>query len=444
MTFPRLTILGHRFPLLPSLQMSDRELTKHLRIQGPALDERQRLIASLLGQQAKREGGWIFFISGHDTQLLSELQSCVVHAGRADKFFVLDLVQAHRGNTYSPLLALPPSEAAQRLTEAVARPTADPLLKDKFRLLVQAIYDYGNRRGLHPDIGELCRVLEAPQTYLHTIAKDRICREALANAQLWQNDGPCLALLDQIWNTVRAEMSAMAFDRSLRAFDLPHSQLNVQALLATNSMLCVVLPTAEDTARAKCGDVLSFFLEDLLASLPSRRANKERAPSFLLAFDDLDSLTAPLVNPTAPSKSIASIKHLFDVARSYNTGIIAGCSTARSPHCLSLSRAIEAQTAHKIWLAGLSKEEVRRAERLMGSPEAQAAPNQRIRLPNIQPGSVVFYAGERPTVWRLTRASKQANEAFRPYTHKSLVVRDDLHLPPARPTVHAPVDLDLS
>jgi intracellular multiplication protein IcmO len=288
--------------------LDDSVLRSHVALSGRGGVGRSRLLKQVLTQQTVDGRGWVHIDPSGDERLRDHLASVAHAAGRADEFYVLDLVDPDNSNTYDILRGGTAESRAHRVLTLfpVGANPYSRRLGGYLTVLFSAIDATGKSAGLL-EVAQLLMSLGTPavrEQLLAAIPEGHPAGAALVAAldELAQ-DGLPEQRLKNLGGGAAGRLTLLGTLKCSNIFNNAQPEIDFEDVLTHGKMCLVRLsPMHKDTVVL---NLARMVLQDVCSAIPARAGlpGNERAP-FLVAMDSFpgyglsESLTAPLSDAT--------------------------------------------------------------------------------------------------------------------------------------------------
>lgn len=293
---------GRQAPLL----IADDVLRSHIAISGRNGNGIQLLNEQLLRQQTAQGRGWVFVDMFGDQEMLDRIAKYAKEQGRSDEFYVLDLGEPERSNSYSLLHSGDPQELAARvlrlLPSSPNNPGADFYHQQTYHLLTTVFAAFaaaGKSVGLRELAFLLARLWdeEVVKQLLDVVPAGAERAQLLTLLDSFRGEDGILSRerLKQVAGGIAGRLYSLCTNGSNRnVTEAEQPEIEFSDILLHNKMCYVKLPvmgkdqTLLDLARMVLQDIATSF--EARARLPRRL----RTPFLcLLECYDAYGLTVP-------------------------------------------------------------------------------------------------------------------------------------------------------
>jgi hypothetical protein len=296
------SVKGRQEPLL----IADDVLRSHIAISGRNGNGIQLLNEQLLRQQTEQGRGWVFVDTFGDQEMLDRMAKYAKEHGRSDEFYVLDLGEPERSNSYSILHSGDPEEKAARvlrlLPSSPNNPGADFYRQQAWYLLTTvfaALAAAGKSIGLRELAFLLARLWdeEVVNQLLDVVPAGAARTQLLSLLDSFRDEAGELSIerLKQVSGGVSGRLYSLCTNGSTRnVIDTEQPEIEFSDILLHNKMCYVKLPPVMgDQARL---NLIRMVLHDIATSLEARARlpHRLRTPFLcLLECYDMYGLSVP-------------------------------------------------------------------------------------------------------------------------------------------------------
>lgn len=304
----------HELPL----DIENDNLVRHFAIIGQSGVGKTTLGEYLLWQQAARGGGWLMIDAKLDEGTRNKLAHMAAMLGEEDSFYVLNVADPSKSNTYNPLLRGGPDEVSSRLLNLIPS-TENNAGSDHYRqaanhaltVIVGALQE--SKRRFH--FGDLAVLLQSGQALM---ALERMVPQGPAKQAFVifldqyrkpTKDGITIDTdkLKQTLGGIAGRIALFAQGKFGRVFNTYTPEIDLTDILLNNKFLYVMLPTmAQDTAALNLGKMVLSDLRTAVANIQGLHESLRPWPPFVVLADEMGSYV------------MQGITRLFEQARSAN------------------------------------------------------------------------------------------------------------------------------
>lgn len=300
------------------LDIANDDLVRHFAIIGQSGVGKTTLGEYLLWQQAIRGGGWLMIDAKLDEGTRNKLAYMASILGAEDSFYVLNVADPSKSNTYNPVLRGGPDEVASRLLNLIPsaenNPGADHYRQSAMHALTVIIGALqAAKKRYH--FGDLAVLLQSGPALLDLkrLVPPGFAQNAL-NLFLEKFERPTkdgiILDTDKIKDTLggmAGRIALFAQGKFGQVFNTYTPEIDLTDILLNNKFLYVMLPTmAQDTAALNLGKMVLSDLRSAVANIQALKENLRPWPPFTILADEMGSYV------------MQGIARLFEQARSAN------------------------------------------------------------------------------------------------------------------------------